>query len=82
VTPLAISIFFFSRTEATSKVMVATYGAVAGLDGAAAYTAAVVCSREEGAAKEITPATTIREVMPELRNLCTSPQGASLLIKL
>jgi hypothetical protein len=81
VKPLAISIFFFSRTEATSKVMVATYGAFEGLDGVAAYTAAVVCPREEGTAKAINPAATIREVIPELNlkwSLCFIAENHSV----
>jgi len=54
----------FSRTEATSKVIVGTYGAVVDEDVVGAVAAA--CPIEEGSATAINPTATNRRLIPKL----------------
>jgi hypothetical protein len=62
--PAFTSTFLFSRTDATSNVIVATYGAFAGKDDVGVV-AAPACPREEGTARAINPVATSRELIPK-----------------
>jgi hypothetical protein len=53
-----------TRTDATSNVIVGTYGAFAGRDDAG-FVAAPACPREEGTARAIHPAATSRRLIPK-----------------